>query len=374
MADEAPNAWLADGLREMLRLGGTDLHLAPDSPPRIRVHGRLQSLTALPLTAAETQDAVYSILHEARRQRFERERDLHCTFEVPGLARFRASLFHERGAVGAVFRAIPLTIPSLDALALPPAVRAFCDARRGLVLVAGPSGSGKSTTLASMVDAINADRALHIITLEDPIEHVHVNRASMIRQREIDVDTVSYVRGLRAALMEDADVVVVSDIADTDTADMVLRVAETGHLVLAALSATSAIDAVNRVVDLFPAAQQGQARSRLAMTLVGVLSQVLIGRADGSGKVAAADLIVPTPAVRNLVREDKIHQIYSLMQTGQKRSGMQTFNQSLCDLCRANLVDGDAALAVSPVPDELREMLMRAPGEIAPTLGPRPRA
>jgi len=169
-------------------------------------------------------------------------------------------------------------------------------------------------------------------------------------------------------------VVVVSDIADTDTADMVLRVAETGHLVLAALSATSAIDAVNRVLDLFPAAQQGQARSRLAMTLVGVLSQVLIGRADGSGKVAAADLIVPTPAVRNLVREDKIHQIYSLMQTGQKRSGMQTFNQSLCDLCRANLVDGDAALAVSPVPDELREMLMRAPGEIAPTLGPRPRA
>jgi len=360
MADETPNALLADGLREMLRQGGTDLHLAPGSPPRIRVHGQLRPLSAPPLTPAEAQDAVYSILHLARRQRLERERDLHCTFEVPGLARFRASLFHQRGAVGAVFRVIPLTIPPLEDLALPPAVRAFCDARRGLVLVAGPSGSGKSTTLASMVDAINAARALHIITLEDPIEHVHANRASMVRQREIDTDTVSYVRGLRAALMEDADVVAVGDIADLDTADMVLRVAETGHLVLAALSATSAIDAVNRVLDLFPAAQQAQARSRLALTLVGVVSLVLVGRADGAGKVAAVDLIVPTAAVRNLVREDKIHQIYSLMQTGQMKSGMQTFNHSLSQLCRTHVIDTGTALSVSPAPEELREMLTRA--------------
>jgi twitching motility protein PilT len=360
MADETPNALLSGGLREMLRQGGTDLHLAPGSPPRIRVLGRLQALAAPPLTAAEAQDAAYSILHPARRQRLERERDLHCTFEVPGLARFRASLFHERGAVGAVFRVIPLTIPPLEDLALPPAVRAFCDAGRGLVLVAGPSGSGKSTTLASMVDRINATRALHIITLEDPVEHVHANRASMVRQREIDTDTVSYVRGLRAALTEDADVVAVADIPDTDTADMVLRVAETGHLVLAALSATSAIDAVTRVLDYFPASQQAQARVRLALTLVGALSQVLLPRGDGAGKVAAADILVAAPAVRNLVREDKMHQIYSLMQTGQKKSGMQTFNQSLGQLCRAQVIDTDTALSVSPAPDELRELLMRA--------------
>jgi twitching motility protein PilT len=369
MDSEHPSDTLTACLREMLRLGASDLHIAPHSPPRVRLRGALHPLDGRPLTPAETKEAVYSILHESRRRRFESERDLHCSFEIDGLARFRASLFHERGSVGAVFRAIPLDLKRLDDLALPPAVRSFCDARSGLVLVVGPSGSGKSTTLAGMVDAMNAERCLHIITLEDPIEHIHANRKSIVRQREIDSDAISYVRGLRAALNEDPDVIVVGDIRDVDTADMVLRVAETGHLVLAALSAGSAIDAVIRLIDLFPASHQGQARTRLSSCIVGVVAQVLVDRADGAGKVAAADVLVHTPAVRNLIREDKVHQIYSLMQAGQKKTGMLTFNAALADLYRKNLITADAAVGASPVPEELSEIIRRGSG---PAADPRP--
>ncbi|HXZ79159.1 MAG TPA: type IV pilus twitching motility protein PilT [Terriglobales bacterium] len=353
---------LSELLKKMVEAGGSDLHITTNTPPQIRIHGHLQPLDMPPLTAAETKALAYSVMTDAQKHRFEEDQELDFSFGLKGLARFRANCFNQRGACGAVFRVIPYEIKSFVQLNLPPVVARLCEKPRGLILVTGPTGSGKSTTLAAMLDKVNSERHEHILTIEDPIEFVHQHKNCLVNQREVHADTKSFSSALRAALREDPDVVLIGEMRDLETIESALRIAETGHLTFATLHTNSAASTINRIIDVFPSHQQPQIRAQLSMVLEGILCQALLPRVGGQGRVMAMEILIPNPAVRNLIREDKIHQIYSTMQSGQDKFGMQTFNQSLATLHFNKQITLDTALQRSSLPDELQEMINRGAG------------
>jgi twitching motility protein PilT len=361
--ENAPQFSLSELLKKLTELNGSDLHITTNTPPQVRVDGHLRPLEGFrPLTSADTKQLAYSVLTDAQKHRFEENLELDFSFGVKGLSRFRANIFNQRGAVGAVFRAIPYEIKPFDALGLPPVVKQLCDKPRGLILVTGPTGSGKSTTLASMVDKINIDRHEHILTIEDPIEFLHNHKSCLVNQREVSADTRSFADALRTALRQDPDVVLVGEMRDLETIESALRIAETGHLTLATLHTNSAASTINRIIDVFPSAQQAQVRAQLSLVLEGILCQALLPRIEGKGRAMAMEILVPNPAIRNLIREDKVHQIYSMMQTGQEKYGMQTFNQSLATLYHKRLISLDVAIQRSSNADELRELIERGSG------------
>src|SRR3954468_6201225 len=356
------NVTLSDLLKKMLELSGSDLHISTNSPPQVRVHGHLQPLDMPMLTPSETKQLAYSVLTDAQKHRFEENLELDFSFGLKGLARFRGNLFNQRGATGAVFRVIPFEIRSFQQLNLPPIVAKLCEKPRGLILVTGPTGSGKSTTLAAMIDKINTERHDHIITIEDPIEFVHQNKNCLVNQREVHSDTKSFSDALRAALREDPDVVLIGEMRDLETIEAALRIAETGHLTFGTLHTNSAASTINRVIDVFPSHQQSQIRAQLSLVLEGVICQALLPKVGGQGRACAMEILIPNPAVRNLIREDKIHQIYSAMQSGQDKYGMQTFNQSLATLVLTKQITQETALNRSSMPEELVEMINRGAG------------
>jgi twitching motility protein PilT len=361
-------------LKILVEKGGSDLHLTTNSPPMVRVHGDLEPLDFPPLTVPETKQLCYSILTDVQKHRFEENLELDLSFGVKGLARFRGNVFMQRGAVSAVFRQIPYEILGFKELGLPPVVEGLCDKPRGLVLVTGPTGSGKSTTLATMLDKINRERPQHIVTIEDPIEFLHTHKKCIVNQRELHADTHSFPNALKSVLREDPDIVLVGEMRDLETMECALRVAETGHLTLATLHTNSAVQTMNRIIDAFPAAQQSQVRAQLSFVLEGILCQSLLSKANGKGRAMAMEVLIPTPAIRNLIREDKLHQIYSMMQTGQNRYGMQTFNQSLATLVHRRVITQETAMNSSSNPDELGEMIARGTGLVGPAGGPAPAA
>lgn len=355
-------------LKRLVEQHGSDLHLAAGSPPRLRIYGDLKPCEDIPpLSPGDTKQLAYSVLTDIQKHRFEEDLELDFAFGVKNLGRFRANLFMQRGSVGMVLRTIPLETRTFDQLGLPSVVRSLCDKPRGLVLVTGPTGSGKSTTLATMIDLINRTRYGHVVTVEDPIEFVHSHKNCLVNQRELGVDTSSFARALRAALREDPDVVLIGEMRDLETVEAALRIAETGHLTFATLHTNSAASTINRIIDVFPAHQQAQIRTQLSMVLEAVLCQALLPRADGSGRVMAMEILVPNSAVRNLIREDKVHQLYSAMQSGQERHGMQTFNQSLLWLYQQGAIDLEVARLCSHNVDEFDALVRRsAPPHRAP--------
>lgn len=354
---------LPDLLRKMTEQGGSDLHITTNSAPQVRVHGHLKPLEGFPtFTPAETKRLAYSVLTDAQKHRFEENLELDFSFGLKGMSRFRANLFNQRGSVGAVFRAIPYEIKSFDGLGLPPVVADMCKKPRGLVLVTGPTGSGKSTTLAAMIDKINTERHEHILTVEDPIEFLHQHKSCIVNQREVNSDTHGFSDALRTALRQDPDVVLVGELRDLETIEMALRVAETGHLTFATLHTNSAASTINRIIDVFPSGQQSQIRTQLSLVLEGVLCQALLPKSAGDGRVMALEILIPNSAIRNLIRDDKIHQIYSMMQTGQDKFGMQTFNQALASLYQKRLINMETAMQRSSNPDELKDLIERGSG------------
>src|SRR5262244_1101608 len=354
-----PEIALSELLRKMIEQGGSDLHITTNSAPMVRVHGVLRPLEYAELTPAETKQLAYSVLTDAQKHRFEETLELDFSFGIKGLSRFRANIFNQRGAVGAVFRSIPYEIRSFEELGLPAVIEKLCEKPRGLILVTGPTGSGKSTTLAAMVDKVNRDRHEHIITVEDPIEYLHGHKSCIVNQREVHADTHNFANALRAALRQDPDVVLIGEMRDLETTETALRIAETGHLTFATLHTNSAASSINRIIDIFPAGQQAQIRTQLSMVLEGIVTQALLPKANGQGRCLAMEILVPNAAIRNLIREDKIHQIYSMMQTGQEKFGMQTFNQSLVSLYFRKLITLELAMSRSSNQDELQEMISR---------------
>jgi twitching motility protein PilT len=353
-------------LKTMVERGGSDLHVTTNSPPQIRIDGKLMPLDMPVLTAPETKQLAYSVLTDAQKHRFEEALELDLSFGIKGLARFRANIFNQRGATAAVYRQIPYEILGFKELGLPPVVEEICNKPRGLVLVTGPTGSGKSTTLAAMIDKINRERHEHIITIEDPVEFLHQHKSCIVNQRELHADTHSFGNSLKSALRQDPDVVLIGEMRDLETIESALRIAETGHLTFGTLHTNSAAQTINRIVDVFPAHQQPQIRAQLSFVLEGIMCQTLLPKANGKGRVMAMEILVPNAAIRNLIREDKVHQIYSMMQTGQAKYGMQTFNQSLATLYFKKLISLQTALSRSSNPDELQEMISRGAGVSTP--------
>src|SRR6476660_7419585 len=357
-------ATLPELLQTLVENNGSDLHITTDTPPQIRVHGHLKPLDLPSLGPAETKSLAYSVLTDQQKKRFEEALELDFSFGIRGIARFRCNVFNQRGAVAAVYRVIPEQIKGFHELGLPAVLANLAERPRGLVLVTGPTGSGKSTTLAAMIDKINTERHEHILTIEDPIEFVHPHKGCLVNQREVHQDTQGFAMALRAALREDPDIVLIGELRDLETIESALRIAETGHLTFATLHTNSAAQTINRIIDVFPAHQQGQIRTQLSLVLEGIVCQSLLPKASGKGRCLAMEILVPNSAIRNLVREDKIHQIYSMMQTGQAQFGMQTFNQSLASLYFKKQITLTTALSHSSNPDELQEMINRGAGLI----------
>jgi twitching motility protein PilT len=358
-------ATLPELLKKTVEMDGSDLHITTNTPPQVRVHGRLQRLNLPDLSAAETKQLVYSVLTDAQKKRFEETMELDFSFGIRGVARFRCNVFNQRGAVAGVYRLIPERIRGFQELGLPVVIQRLAERPRGLVLVTGPTGSGKSTTLAAMLDKINEERHDHILTIEDPIEYIHQHRNCLVNQREVHSDTTGFAPALRAALREDPDIVLIGEMRDLETVESALRIAETGHLTFATLHTNSASQTINRIIDIFPAHQQGQIRTQLSLVLEGIVCQSLLPRSGVPGRVVACEILVPTSAIRNLIREDKIHQIYSAMQTGQERVGMQTLNQSLATLYMHRTITLETALGASSHKEELMDMINRGVGVVA---------
>ncbi|HWF84572.1 MAG TPA: type IV pilus twitching motility protein PilT [Vicinamibacterales bacterium] len=359
-------ATLPELLKMLVDMGGSDLHIATATPPQVRVNGELTRLQLPELQPNETKQLVYSVLTDAQKKRFEESMELDFSFGIKTLgARFRCNVFSQRGAVGAVYRLIPEKIRAFGELGLPSVLATLADRPRGLVLVTGPTGSGKSTTLAAMIDKINAERHGHILTIEDPIEYIHQHKNCLVNQREVHSDTGSFSVALRAALREDPDIVLIGEMRDLETVEAALRIAETGHLTFGTLHTNSAAQTINRIIDIFPSGQQAQIRTQLSLVLEGIVCQALLPRADGKGRVVSLEILVPTPAIRNLIRDDKIHQIYGSMQTGQDKFGMQTANQSLASLHQKRLITLDTAMGASSNRDELQDMITRGVGVVA---------
>lgn len=357
-------------LKILVDEGGTDLHITTNSPPVIRVHGKLKRIEHPPLTPAETKQIIYSILNDTQKYKFEEHWELDFSFGIKGIARFRGNVFMQRGAVAGAFRKIPYEILSFEKLGLPPVVATFSERPRGLVLVTGPTGSGKTTTLAALIDKINAERPDHIITIEDPIEYLHTHKTAMINQRELHADTKSFPDALRAALREDPDVVLIGEMRDLETIQAAITTAETGHLTFGTLHTNSAAQTINRIIDVFPTHQQDQVRTQLAMNVEGIVTQALLPKASGRGRCVAVEVLTPSPAVRHLIRDNKIHQIYSAMQTGQAKYGMITFNQSLASLYFKREISLELAVSVSHNSEELNEMIRRGPSSLSSSFNP----
>ena len=349
-------------LKTLVDQGGSDLHVTTNSPPQIRIDGKMVPLQLPPMTAAETKQLIYGVLTENQKHRLEESLEVDFSFGVKGLARFRANVFFQRGAVAGAFRTIPWEMRNFKDLGLPDVVSTLCDKPRGLILVTGPTGSGKTTTLAAMLDKINSERHEHMVTIEDPIEYLHSHKKCLVNQRELHADTHSFTNALRSVLRQDPDVVLIGEMRDLETIEAALRIAETGHLTFATLHTNSAAQTINRIIDVFPAHQQSQIRTQLSFVLEGILCQSLLPRATGHGRALALEILVPNSAIRNLIREDKIHQIYSAMQTGQTQFGMQTFNQSLATLYYKKQISLQLALSMSSHPDELQDMMNRGAG------------
>jgi twitching motility protein PilT len=361
-------------LKATLDLGGSDLHLSIGSPPQVRVDGRLQPLDLPALTPDVTRSLAYSVLTDAQRRTFEESCELDLAFSLPAIGRVRCNVFNQKGAVASVCRPIPQKIRTLEDLGMPPVLAHLADRPRGLVLVTGPTGSGKSTTLAAMLDRINDARPAHILTIEDPIEYLHTHKRSLVNQRELHSDTQTFTTALRAALREDPDVVLIGEMRDLETMEAAMTLAETGHLTLATLHTNSAAQTVTRIIDAFPAHQQPQVRTQLSLVLEGVVCQALVPRAAGQGRVAVLEVLVATPGIRNLIRDDKVHQIYGAMQTGQQRLGTQTMNQALARLVERRGITREVALATSSNPGELIAILDRAAVNPPAAAGARPMA
>ncbi len=336
----------------------SDLHITMGSPPQMRIHGNLCPVKMEPLEAADTESLCYSILTEVQKQQFEENRELDMSFALKGVARFRANIFRQRGAVGGVFRLIPHEVRPFDQLGLPGAVVGLCELARGLVLVTGATGSGKSTTLAAMIDKINREVPGHILTIEDPIEFAHEHKRALVNQREVGQDTHNITRALKSALRQDPDVVLIGELRDLETISAALTIAETGHLVFATLHTNSSVSTITRVIDVFPAHQQPQIRNQLAASLQGVLCQQLLPCLEG-GRTLAVELMIPNPAIRAQIREDKIHQINQSMQIGTEKSGMQTLNQHLVALLQRRKISVETALTASVDVDDLKSNLQR---------------
>jgi len=350
-------------LKAMIDKGASDLHVTVGSAPQLRIDGQLVPLKTAELSPKETRQLCYSVLTDSQKQKFEETNELDLSFGVKGLSRFRGNIFKQRGQVAGVFRAIPMETMSIEELGLPPIVGRFADNKRGLVLVTGPTGSGKSTTLASIIDRINRERRAHILTIEDPIEYLHGHKNCLVNQREVGADTEAFGKALKYVLRQDPDVVLIGEMRDLETMEAALKISETGQLTFATLQTNSAVQTINRVIDAFPPHQQSQVRAQLSFVLEGVVCQQLIPRADGDGRIVASEVLIPSPAIRNLIREDKAHQIYSSMQVGQSKTFMQTMNQSLAKRVDQGLITTEEAMMRSHDQDELRNMLGEGDGD-----------
>ncbi|MEE9384642.1 MAG: type IV pilus twitching motility protein PilT [Nannocystaceae bacterium] len=348
-------------LKAVVDQAATDLHLTTGTPPQLRIDGTLIPLKTPPMTPTETKQLCYSILSDKQKQAFEENLELDLSFGIKNLARFRANIYMQRGAVSGAFRLIPYKIPEFADLGLPDVLKDLIRKPRGLILVTGPTGSGKSTSLASLINTINKERREHILTIEDPIEYLHRHQNCIVNQREVGADTTSFPRALKSILRQDPDVVLIGEMRDLETIEATITIAETGHLTFATLHTNSTIQTINRIIDVFPPHQQSQIRAQLSFVLEGVVCQTLIPRISG-GRVLAVEVMIPNDAIRNLIREDKLHQVYSQMQVGQATHGMQTFNQSLADLIQRGLISREVGLARSSLPDELLTMLDEGKG------------
>jgi twitching motility protein PilT len=340
-------------LKTMVEQNASDLHVTVGVPPQFRISGRMVKVKAESLGPQETKELCYQVLTDSQKAEFERNLELDFSFGIKDVSRFRGNLFLQRGSVGAVFRRIPITIPDWDSIGIPKVMREVIRRPSGLILVTGPTGSGKSTSLAAMLDTLNKEEYGHLMTVEDPIEFVHPHKNCVVNQREVGVDTKSFHSALRQVLRQDPDFILVGELRDIETIEMAMTMAETGHLVFGTLHTNSAIQTINRVINVFPPHQQSQIRQLLSFTLQAVVSQTLIPKADGRGRAMACEVLIPTMAIRNLIREEKIHQIYSSMQTGQGETGMQTLNQHLLSLARSGAITREAAVEHSNMPEEL---------------------
>jgi twitching motility protein PilT len=360
----SPDISLRALLDEMIQRGASDLHIVCNARPKLRIHGDIvDSSYPHALTPKDTLHLAYAVLTDQQKKRFETEDELDFSFGLANLARFRGNVFKQRGSVSIVFRQIPFSVKTFDELGLPAAVSKMAERPRGLVLVCGPTGSGKSTTLAAMIDKINRERQGHIITVEDPIEFIHKHQGCIVNQREVGTDTKSFAQALKYALREDPDVILIGEMRDLETIQAALTIAETGHLAFATLHTNSAAEAINRIIDVFPSHQQPQVRAQLAFVLEGVVCQTLVQTAGGKGRAMAAEILVVNQAVRALIRDDKVHQIYSTMQAG-KKFGMQTLNDALYQLYLSRQVALDECLRVSGDPNEFMRMAgVNADGE-----------